>query len=78
MAKPHFALEPLLEHRRLLEERLRRTVVASARACLEVHGVWRRAAEELQQASRDRAVLERLEARKCEARLARERRLEEP
>jgi hypothetical protein len=63
MAAPRFSLEPLLELRRRVEEERREA--------------FERAAVALRAASRDRAVLERLELRQREAWLARERRREE-
>lgn len=77
MGRPRFTLEPLLEHRRTLEERVRRDVVENARACLAAHAAWQEAAQRLAEAARGRAVLERLEARRREAWLARERRRDE-
>ncbi len=61
--KPRFTLEPLLEARRKVERERREVLV--------------RAAAALQEASRDRALLERLELRRREAWLARERRRDE-
>lgn len=63
MAAFHFSLEPLLEVRRTIEE--------------ERRVEYERAAAALQEAARERAVLERLELRRREAWLARERRREE-
>ncbi len=63
MRKPSFALEPLLEARRRVEEERRQELL--------------RAVTALQQASRARAILERLEMRRREAWLVRERRREE-
>jgi hypothetical protein len=74
MGRYRFALEPLLDHRRASEERMRREVAEHARACLAAHAAWQEAAERLMLAARDRAVLERLETRRREAWLARERR----
>ncbi len=62
MAAFHFSLEPLLEVRRLIEE--------------ERRVEYERAAAALQEAARERAVLERLELRRREAWLVRERRRE--
>ena len=61
--KPRFTLEPLLEARRRVEEERRHALL--------------RAAAALQEAARDRALLERLELRRREAWLTRERRREE-
>jgi flagellar biosynthesis chaperone FliJ len=63
MARFHFTLEPLLEARRHLEE--------------ERRAEFERAAAALQAASRERAVLERLEMHRREAWLSSERRREE-
>lgn len=63
MGKPYFALEPLLEARRRVEEERRQDML--------------RAATALQEASRERALLERLELRRREAWIARERRREQ-
>ncbi len=62
MGEPRFSLEPLLEVRRKVEEERRR--------------VFLHAAAQLQAAARDRALLEKLELRRREAWLARERRRE--
>lgn len=63
MVRFHFSLEPLLEVRRRIEEERREA--------------FERAGAALQAASRDRAVLERLELRRREAWMARARRREE-
>ncbi|MHB8432496.1 MAG: hypothetical protein ACYC8W_02285 [Candidatus Tyrphobacter sp.] len=62
MGERRFSLEPLLEVRRKIEEERRRAFL--------------HAAAELQAAARERAVLEKLELRRREAWLARERRPE--
>ncbi len=77
MAKRRFALAPLLEQYKTAEERGRRRLAECAQACLRAHDAWERAAEELQGAARDAAVLTRLQSRQSEAWLARERRREE-
>ncbi len=63
MKRRHFALEALLEARRMVEE--------------ERRAEFEHAAAALRAAARDRAVLERLELREREAWLARARRREE-
>jgi hypothetical protein len=77
MGRPRFALAPLLQQRRLVEERGRQRVAECASACARAHEAWLRAVGELQASAREAAVLARLEARQREAWLVRERRREE-
>jgi flagellar biosynthesis chaperone FliJ len=61
MGKYRFALAPLLEHRRLKEERARRWVAECAEACARAHRMWEQAVEQLQLVAREAAAVETLE-----------------